>query len=178
MLSRALSLATNRCQRQVPGVAQQVLFPRSLLAHARSARYLSAASSDDNSSRQKGGILIKVGWALLGLVAVDQLLQYRQEQEAQEHMLMLRSMQHEADEYNEAKWNTALPTLFRCKITHTEHSLDGTKVLKNIKVGDVVEVMEAEVGPNKAYNLCRSVPASNLEKKSIGWYPSEFMERV
>jgi hypothetical protein len=52
-------------------------------------------------------------------------------------------------------------------------------MLRNIVVGDVVEIMEEDIGPNKAYHLCRSVPSSsNREKGSIGWYPSQYMEKL
>jgi hypothetical protein len=119
-----------------------------------------------------------LGWTLLGLVALDQALQYRQEQEAKEHMRLLVEMQQEANEQNQPEWDTSLPTLFQCKIVHTEHSLDGIKMLRNITVGDVVEVMEEDIGPNEAYHLCRFVPSSNREKGSIGWYPSKYMEKL
>jgi hypothetical protein len=156
--------------------------PAGTLRSLSSSSSSSTFSSSSSSPRRGGGIFIGLGWTLLGLVALDQALQYRQEQEAKEHMRVLVVMQQEANEQNQAEWDTSLPTLFQCKIVHTEHSLDGTKMLRNIKVGDVVEVMEEDLGPNKAYHLCRFVPSSlsnnNREKGSIGWYPSEYMEKL
>jgi hypothetical protein len=119
-------------------------------------------------------MLIAVGWVLLGVVAVDQALQYRQDKEDQERFNLLVTMQRDAntDEENVADWGDIdRPTLFECKLTVTDVSLDGTKMLRHIKTGDVVEVMEADIGPNKAYNLCRC-------RGSIGWYPIKYMERI
>jgi hypothetical protein len=111
------------------------------------------------------------------LAALDQMLQFRQAQESKEHSRMLTAMQHEANETNQTQWDTSLPSLFECKILRVEVSLDGTKMLKNIKVGDVVDVIDEGIGPNKAYHLCR-LNASNRRKQSIGWYPIEFLENI
>jgi hypothetical protein len=142
----------------------------------RSTRFLSAGTSESTPPRRRGNLLIGLGWALLGLLAVDQALQYKQEQEAKEHRQFLYQMQAEANEENEAQWDASLPALFKCKICHTEVSLDGTKMLRNIGVGDVVEVLDVDIGPNQAYYLCRN-PASD-RPGSIGWYPKQYLERM
>lgn len=135
-----------------------------------------SSSAPEQQQRRGGGILIGLGWALLGLVTIDQILQYRQEREAEEHRRMLYLMQEEANQENQATWDTSLPTLFQCRIAHMEPSLDGTKMLRHVGVGDVVEILEAEIGPNRAYHLCRN-PASD-RPGSIGWYPIQYLERV
>lgn len=134
-------------------------------------------STPPSSDSRRGGLFIGLGWTLLGLVALDQVLQYRQQQEANERIELLSSMQHEADEMNQVEWDISLPTLFQCKILHVEPSLDGTKMLSNIRAGDIVEIMESGVGPNKAYHLCKR-PAEGRRKESIGWYPIQFMENI
>eukprot|EP00980_Cylindrotheca_fusiformis_P015896 scaffold4658_cov118-Cylindrotheca_fusiformis.AAC.2 len=137
-----------------------------------------SGSSSSPSNSKRGGLFIGLGWTLLGLVALDQVLQYRQEQEAKERLEILSRMQQEADEMNQVEWDTTtLQSIFECKIRHVEPSLDGTKILSNIRVGDVVEVLESDVGPNKAYHLCRR-PAIGKRKESIGWYPHQFMDVV
>ena len=177
MLSRC-KVATNMFLKNAQSLSK--ISPTSLRAESVTLRLLSSSTSNSLSSKTRGGgILIGLGWTLLGLVALDQVLQYRQEHEAREHLRTLALMQQEADGQNQADWDTSLPTLFQCKIVHTQHSLDGTKMLRNIKVGDVVEVMEEAVGPNKAYNLCRFFPPpNNRENGSIGWYPSQYMKRL
>jgi hypothetical protein len=158
-------------------------------------------SEQTGSSRrinERGGIWIYIGWTILGLVGVDQALQYKQEQEDAERRRILAQMQLDADNatFNVADWDETLPTMFTCKILHVDPGLDGTKMLtrsksdrggtrsginKNIKKEDVVEVIEANVGPSQSYHLCRM-----REKKSdsgddsavVGWYPIEYLERI
>lgn len=124
-----------------------------------------------------GTFFIRLGWTLLGLVAVDQLLQFKQEREAKERMLILADMQREADHMNKPQWDKTLPTLFRCKISHVEPSLDGIKMLKNIRRDDIVEIVDEKVGPNQAYHLCRR-PAQGRRSESMGWYPIDCLENV
>lgn len=135
----------------------------------------SQESSSSATSRRRGNLLIGFGWALLGLLAVDQVLQYKQEQEAKEQRRMLYHLQAEANEENEAQWDKSLPAIFKCKVVHTEVSLDGTKMLRGVGAGDVVDVLEENVGPNKAYHVCRN-PASD-RPGSVGWYPIQYLER-
>jgi hypothetical protein len=114
----------------------------------------------------------------LGLVTIDQILQYRQEQEAEEHRRVLYQMQEDANQHNQAQWDDSLPTLFQCKIIHTEPSLDGTKMLRHVGVGDVVEILETDIGPNQAYHLCRRINPTSNRPGSIGWYPIQYLERI
>jgi hypothetical protein len=125
--------------------------------------------------------LIGLGWTLLGLIALDQALQYRQEQESQEMFKLVTSMQQEANGQNQAKWDITMPTLFECKIIHTEASLDGTKMLRHVRAGDVIQVLEADIGPNQAYHLCRHLTSDKKKKEevsSMGWYPIEYLQKL
>ena len=141
--------------------------------------------SPGNSSNSNSGgsnYFIKFGWFLLGVVAIDQALQYKQEYEAKQHLEAIQQMQQEANLENSVDWDMSLPTKFECKVSQIEPSLDGVKMLRNIRVGDIVEVMEAGTGPNEAYHLCR-VRSSKNNKKTIkvgdvGWYPIYCLEKV
>jgi len=139
-------------------------------------RFFFSSASESAPPRRGGNLLIGLGWTLLGLVAVDQALQYKQEQEASEHRRMLYRMQADANEENEVEWDVSLPVLYKCRVSRTEVSLDGTKMLRNVGLGDVVEVLEAGIGPNEAYHLCRN-PASD-RPGSVGWYPVKYLERI
>jgi len=136
-------------------------------------------STSPTPPRRRGNVFIGVGWALLGLVAVDQILQYKQEYEAREHRQILYQMQAEANDENEVQWDVTLPTLYTCKVSRTEISLDGTKMLRNVRLGDVVEILETKIGPNQAYHLCRNPAATSKNRPgSIGWYPLKYLERI
>lgn len=148
---------------------QRPLVSRRLLPAGRNERrrLLSSNAKKGGSFpklNERGGVWIYIGWTLLGLVVVDQTLQYKQEQEDNERRRILAQMQLDADNasINAADWDENLPTLFTCKILHVDSGLDGTKMLtrsknqrggirsginKNIKRGDLVEVIEAGVGP-------------------------------
>jgi hypothetical protein len=140
-----------------------------------SRRFLSSSQQPASEKpKRAGGILIGAGWALLGLLAVDQYLQYGQKQE---RAAMLEQMQDEANEVNKTEWGMDLKTLFSAKVAHTEASLDGTKIIQGISVGDVVEVIEAEVGPHGAYHLCR-LRNKDGDVGAMGWYPKQFLENI
>ena len=73
---------------------------RFLSVTAKDSQQQHSSSSSSSSSGGSGNYLIKFGWFLLGVVALDQALQYKQEQEAKQHQAMLRQMQHEANTQN------------------------------------------------------------------------------
>jgi hypothetical protein len=132
---------------------------------------------------------IRLGWTLLGLVVLDQALQIKQEWEDEGKRQMLKQIQKEADDTHPTDFNESLPTLFKCRLMHIEPSLDGTKMLTrrqqqtsgstSLQPGDVVDVIEANVGPNQAYHVCRVKSRdSNTTSVLVGWYPVMFLERV
>ena len=172
-------------------------------------RLLSSSSQADKTEKvdstgrinKRGGIWIYIGWTILGLVGVDQALQYKQDQENNERRRMLAEMQLDADNasFNVADWDESLPTMFTCKILHVDPGLDGTKMLtrsqnpserdgtrsglnKNIHRGDVVEILEAGVGPSQSYHLCRirqqKSDSSDTATVAVGWYPIDYLERL
>lgn len=147
--------------------------------------------------RTSGNWYIGIGWTLLTLVVIDQILQYKHEEETKERKILLAKMQYEADSENVPHFDVNLPTLFECTVRYVEHSLDGTMMLMSrsssgpgipLKVGEVVEVLDANVGPNGSYHLCRLRRSSSSSGQNnrkvpppppiIGWYPVEFLERV
>ena len=180
---------------------KQTIQPRyNLSLGSNMRRRWNSSSSKANKSQQenpsgkineRGGMWIYVGWTILGLVGVDIALQYKQELEDDERRQMLAEMQLEADNasINVANWDKTLPTIFTCKILHIDPGLDGTKMLtrgnngrggtpvgvnKTIKRGDIVEILEAGVGPSQRYHLCRM----REQKSTVGWYPIEYLERL
>jgi len=141
--------------------------------HRHQVNALRRFSTEPSATNRRGNFFITLGWAMLGVLAIDQALQYKHSLEAQERLDILQAMQEEADQENQhdmSSYNNA-PTLFQCQVMHTEPSLDGSKMLRNVHVGDKVEVVEAEVGPNQMYHLCRT-------SKGFGWYPVPFLKRL
>ena len=74
------------------------------------------------------------------------------------------------------------PSLFQCRVMAVPKYFDGTKSLMGVEVGDVVDVLEEQVGPGGTYNLCRLVRQERDGKKesiiSVGWYPMSCLEKL
>ena len=70
------------------------------------------------------------------------------------------------------------PTLFHCVVRKTSGL---THCLSGVKLGDVVEILEEGVGPDKAYNLCR-LPArdeeASLSRDTYGWFPIRWLQKL
>jgi hypothetical protein len=137
------------------------------------------SSSNINPEPSKGSNLwLAAGYGLLGLVAIDQVLQYYQDQQRQEHREQLASLQAEADAYVQHQrkdWNSEYqqaPSLGGYSVTIIEPSLDGANMLQPTRKGEVVQVVQEHVGPNQAYHLCRD------GKGNVGWYPVQFLQPV
>ena len=144
---------------------------------ARTRRFFS--SGPEYQEPPRGNLWLKAGYGLLGLVAIDQALQFYQDHQRQEHRQALADLQQEADQFvqhQRKSWNSEYknsPSLRDMKVAIMDPSLDGGKMLIPRKKGEVVHVVEEHVGPNKAYHLCRS-----SRDGSVGWYPVQFLEPV
>jgi hypothetical protein len=152
-------------------------------------RFFSNTKDTTNSRSQSeervggaGGYLIGFGWALLGVVAIDQSLQYYQDQQRAEYVATLTEMQRQADREQAADWPQDLPVLWEYQIGRVEASLDGVKMLRNIQMGETVEILQEGVGPNRAYHLCRVKGSNSSSSKSsgssMGWYPIQYLKEV
>ena len=76
---------------------------------------------------------------------------------------------------------------FQCIIRKVPLNFDGHKCLKNVKVGDIVSVLEEGVGPGGQYNLCsieRITKKPGMDNAdcdptvSIGWYPCSCLQKI
>jgi hypothetical protein len=55
-----------------------------------------------------------------------------------------------------------------------------THCLSGVQIGDVVEVLQEGVGPERSYNLCR-VPANPEDPMSTdiyGWFPTRWLQKL
>ena len=146
-------------------------------------RFLSQNDTSGQSQpAERGGVwLIRFGWALLGVVAIDQSLQYYQDQERAEQYATLVDMQRQADFEQAADWPQDLPVLREYHIGRVEASLDGVKMLRDIQIGDTVEILQEGVGPQHAYHLCRVKGSSKTPANSsgsMGWYPIQYLKEI
>lgn len=66
--------------------------------------------------------------------------------------------------HSEAQWNAKVARV------------GGPRYLRNLRVGDIVDILEESVGPGQAYHMCRVRDAQG--NVSVGWYPIAFLQDV
>lgn len=191
-------------------------FPRSKANKKFSC--INRAFSSSNSSnksvssgnwKRNGTPEIIIGTTILTMLLVDTMIQKYNDSSpsiSKETVLRQLELAIEKDEMTKHKStnlaNTIHPlldlngkekaTLYKCQIMKTPKYFDGTRSLKNVKVNDVVEVVQEFVGPDSNYHLCKiekkgkkeetsSKPTSIKAKNTIienmesryeyGWFP-------
>ena len=75
------------------------------------------------------------------------------------------------------------PILFQCKVRKIPAMFDGTMSLKGTHLGDIVDVIQKNVGPSGMYHLCRSSNVSSMHgkeeiKNRVGWFPISHLEKL
>ena len=126
-----------------------------------------------------GNVLLILGWTGLAVFALDRLLQYQQRADARD---IVESIVYDSKLQKRAlllKWKDQ-PALFNCIIRREYKQMGGSYGLHDVMVGDVVEVLEEGIGPDKHYNLCRiqKDDGSGGKEDQIGWFPMSFMEKM
>lgn len=124
--------------------------------------------------KQDGSWLIALGWTGLTLIAIDQSLQYYDRQQARETIAALAKEQRDTRQQL-FQLHAHRPTLYECIVKHP-YRMGGTHGLAgNVKMGDVVQVLQEGVGPGQQYVLCRRMDQSG--DIQVGWYPTGFLEK-
>ena len=128
--------------------------------------------------RRNGTLEIGLGGCLLGVLLVDRCLH---EYQMHQRLESRRLLQADANAYHDnpeerQRWMTQTNVLFRCVVRQLP-GLDGTKCLTHVRVGDVVEVLEEQVGPGQVYHLCRR-KGEDGQPISVGWFPTFCLERI
>ena len=143
--------------------------------------------------RRNGTPEIVFGGLVLAVGSADYYLQQRNDQQRNE---MIRRFEEEVKQDEEisrkeerelinSNGGAGVKPLFQCVVRKVPQQFDGHKCLTNMKVGDVVNVLQEGVGPDNKYNLCSiersdaSSPNTSKEKLiSVGWYPCSCLEKI
>ncbi|KAL9188734.1 hypothetical protein ACHAXT_007112 [Thalassiosira profunda] len=146
--------------------------------------------------RRNGTPEIAVGATILALVGIDYILQTRNDEQRGD---MYRQLEREVrrDEATSRREDkklldggAAARAKFQCVVRKVPQNFDGHKCLKNVKVGDVVGVIEEGVGPDGMYNLCsiergsaknagkESAGDEGGKRTSIGWFPCSCLQKI
>jgi len=155
------------------------------------------------SWRNNGTPELIVGASILILLSVDQFFQHQHNEYRKDMVQELQSAINQDDkdthderqEEKEMKLNSK--TLYTCIIRRLPKFFDGSQSLMNVHIGDHLEVLEENVGPDGNYHYCRVVSSSggsqtiaasvredNKERNSkeelerLGWFPVSCLEKV
>lgn len=137
--------------------------------------------------RYNGSPEIVFGMIILSLAGIDYVLRVQDEKPRKEmyRQLELEVQRDELTSRNEEKRMIAEDMVstslkFKCIVRRVPEQFDGHKCLQNIKVGDVVGVLEEGIGPWGQYNLCSIERNAAVEesKISIGWFPCSCLEKL
>ncbi|GKZ00376.1 hypothetical protein MPSEU_000990600 [Mayamaea pseudoterrestris] len=165
-------------------------FPKfkSTLSKQNAHHFTSSASKSDTSASlfskirdmwNSGTILIGIGGAGVTLLLLDRTLQYyddynrQQTTESMAASLQIQQQQRHADLMDKYKNH---PALFECTV-EVVYEMGGTHGLTNVRQNQVLQVLQEGVGPNKQYNLCRTIIDEDHPFASIGWYPMSFLAK-
>jgi hypothetical protein len=116
-------------------------------------------------------------------VALDQFLQYTEEQEVNRLITKLKNEEVEQRRRMLEEWKDA-PALYEAIVHRKYKGLGGTKGLRGVRVQDRLEVLQENVGPGKTYSLCRRKQAKSNDSSeteaeiSIGWFPTSLMSKI
>lgn len=124
---------------------------------------------------KNGSILITLGWTALALLLLDRYLQYADRQEASELVGVVKEETSQTrarllqDHAND-------PSLYKARVIQV-YRMGGSHGLNhNVQNGDVLEILQENVGPSNYYHLCRM--QDNDKNLVIGWYPKTFLARL
>mmetsp|Transcript_24829 Transcript_24829/g.44659 ORF Transcript_24829/g.44659 Transcript_24829/m.44659 type:complete len:231 (+) Transcript_24829:126-818(+) len=144
--------------------------------------------------RSNGTPEIALGSIILALVGIDYVLQVRNDQDREDAYRQLERnvRRDEATTRKEDKKmldeGVAANFKFKCIIRKAPENFDGHKCLKNVKVGDIVNVIEEGVGPDGQYNMCAiergavkhkgNDSSEDVQRFSIGWFPCSCLQKI
>lgn len=157
--------------------------------HTVEGHAVGPASSSGSRWRRawdSGTVLLAIGWSGVALLTLDRYLQWQQRTQRREAVAMVKTVEEEIkrDRLRLHQQYKDHPALFRCVIRRAYKSMSGSHGLRGVEVGDVVDVLDEGVGPDRAYNLCRhtrrkdSTASGEEQDVQIGWFPIPFMEKV
>jgi len=139
--------------------------------------------------KRNGTPELAVGSIILVLVGIDYILQARNDQQREDVYKQLgrEVRRDEATTRREEKIlneGVAANPKFKCIVRKVPQNFDGHKCLTNLKIGDIVNVIEEGVGPGGQYNLCSIVRTAknggsdSSGNVSIGWFPCSCLQKI
>jgi hypothetical protein len=110
--------------------------------------------------RRNGVPEIAFGSMILALAGIDYVIRVRNDKPREgmrrqlEHEVRQDEMTTRMEDRRMLDEGIAKTSKFKCIVRRVPQNFDGHKCLQNVKVGDVVDILEEGVGPGRQYNLC------------------------
>jgi len=148
-----------------------------LHSHRQHSKRLMSTQNNVSNWRTNGIPEISFGAILLSAVAIDQMLQSREEV-SRKNMLSELEVAIQDDERKEQFGSRIIASkekLFDCIVRRLPKYFDGSKSLTDVELGDKVSVVEEFVGSDKMYHLCRIEKNGNT---MVGWFPISCLEKL
>ena len=169
------SHSTQTATTTTPAPRPKPPMPR-VLPHVLGSTNTTTTSHAPKERRVVNPIMLGIGSLILGLLVVDNVLQYLDASAAQQQIAQLAKEEEETRQGLLEEWKDR-PALFVAKVI-IQYKMGGTMGLRDtVAVGDVVEIVQENVGPNQGYNLCRTRTAEG-DVSAVGWYPKSFVEPI
>lgn len=142
--------------------------------------------------RHNGTPEMVIGITVLAVLGVDYAIQVRNGEQKEE---MYRQLQRQVKRDGEIAredmmkaGSDSTKALFQCTVRRIPPNFDGHKCLTDVRIGDVVDVIEEGIGPGGQYNLCsirrenhrnkRNHNSENENLISVGWLPCSCLEKI
>jgi hypothetical protein len=102
---------------------------------------------------------------------------YLQRSEKREINRAIAILHEQIQQQRDQLWQQyqSVPAMGMARVTKV-YQMGGSHALMHVHVDDTIEILQENVGPSKAYHLCRVRDPITKEIKSIGWYPSSHLE--
>jgi hypothetical protein len=176
--------------------------PHNLLTRENASRKIHNESNGASSGtsrqclrelRRNGVPEIAFGSMILALAGIDYVIRVRNDKPREDLRRQLErevrqdEMTTRMEDRRMLDEGIAKTLKFKCIVRRVPQNFDGHKCLQNVKVGDVVDILEESVGPGGQYNLCLIESTANNPLKessdngsrfSIGWFPCSCLEKI
>lgn len=134
-------------------------------------------------SWDNGNILLSISFGILCTILIDRYLQVEQTNDNFDMKQMKLSIMEDTAKKRYELFNDNInkQTLYQCKIITLYKNMGGTHGLQNMKLNDIIDIIDENVGPEEYYHLCRTYTINDKNEQvvdSIGWYPKQYLEKV
>lgn len=168
-------LSRSRCASSSLSCLKRALSRRSSNIPLQGRNFSSPSSRGE--WRSNGTLEFSIAGGIVAVVVVEQTLQYLQQQEQQSLRRQLEEVEKiEIPNHPRKIWAIQEPR-YEARVTQVDKSMNGDLIMKDVLVGDVVEIVKENASAQADYVVCRK-KNENGEIVASGWYPAQWIQRL